>query len=69
MTLNTSKTKTMIVFRAHTMYLQSPSLTIGGAVLKECDNLDILGVTFDSKMTVEKKLRTIFRPVLKGLVS
>ena len=35
------------------MLLQSPSLTIGETVLKETDDLDILGVTFDSKMTFE----------------
>ena len=30
------------------MHPQSPPLTIGGTVLKEFDNLVILGVTFDS---------------------
>ena len=38
------------------MHPQSPPLTIGGTVLKESDDLVILGVTFDSKMT----LRIIF---------
>ena len=55
--LNASKTKTMIVSRSRTMHPQSPPLTIGGTVLKESDDLVILGVTFDSKMTVEKYLR------------
>ena len=32
------------------MYPQSPPSTIGGTVLKESDDLVILGVTFDSKM-------------------
>ena len=50
MKLNVSKTKTMIVSRSHTMHPQSPPLTIGGTVLKESDDLVILGVTFDSKM-------------------
>ena len=49
MKLNASMTKTMIVSRPSTMYPQSPSLTIGGTVLKESDDLDILGVTFDSR--------------------
>ena len=31
------------------MHPQSHPLTIDGTVLKESDNLDILGVTFDSK--------------------
>ena len=57
MKLNASKTKTMIVSRSRTMHPQSPALTIGGTVLKEPDDLVILGVTFDSKMTFEKHLR------------
>ena len=40
-----SKTKTMIVFRSRTMHPQSPALTIGGTVLKESEDLAILGVT------------------------
>ena len=51
MKLIASKTKTMIVSRSRTMHPQSPPLTIGGTVLKESDDLVILGVTFDSKMT------------------
>ena len=43
------------------MYLQSPALTIGGTVLKESDDLVIFGVTFDSKVTFEKKLRSVSR--------
>ena len=39
----------------------TPSLTIGGTVLKESDDLDILGVTFDSKMTFEKHLHSVSR--------
>ena len=33
------------------MHPQSPPLTIDRTVLKESDDLDILGVTFDSKLT------------------
>ena len=47
MKLNAFKTKTMIVSRSRTMYPQSPPLTIGGTVLKDSDDLVILGVTFD----------------------
>ena len=61
MKLNASKTKTMIVVRSRTMHPQSPTLTIGGTVLKESDDLVILGVTFDSKMTFEKHLRSVSR--------
>ena len=41
------------------MHPQSPALTIGGTVVEESDDLVILGVTFDSKMTFEKHLRSI----------
>ena len=43
------------------MHPQSPPLTISRTVLKESDNLVILGVTFDSKMTFEKHLRLVSR--------
>ena len=59
MKLNASKTKTMIVSSSHTMHPQSPPLTIDGTVLKESDDLDILGVTFDSKLTFEKHLHSV----------
>ena len=44
-------------------------LTIGGTVLKESNDLVILGVTFDSKMTFEKHLRSVPEQLLKDLVS
>ena len=59
MKLNVSKTKTMIASRSRTMHPQSPPLTIDGTVLKESDDLDILGVTFDSKLTFEKHLCSV----------
>ena len=61
MKLNASKTKTMIVSRSRTMQPQSPPLTIGSTVLKESDDLVILEVTFDSKLTFEKHLRLVCR--------
>ena len=67
MNLNVSKTKTMIVSRSHTMHPQSPPLTIGGTVLKESDDFFILGVIFDSKMTVEKHLRSVSRATSQRL--
>ena len=49
---------------------QSPPLTIFGTVLKESDDLAILGVTFDSKITFEKHLRNWFpEQLLRGSVS
>ena len=35
---------------------QSPTLTIGGTVLQQSDDLDISGVAFDSKMTLRSIL-------------
>ena len=57
--MNASKTKTMIVSRSRTMHPQSSLLHIGGTILKESDDLVILWVTFDSKMTFEKHLRSV----------
>ena len=65
--LNVSTTKTMIVSRSRTMHPQSPSLTIGGTVLKKSDDLVILGVTFDSKMTFEKHLCSVSRAASQRL--
>ena len=67
MKLNASKTKTMIVSSSRTLHPQSPPLTIGGTVLKESDGLVILGVTFDSKMTFEKHLRSVSRAASQRL--
>ena len=47
MKLNTCKTKTLIVSWSRTLHPQSPPFTIGGTVLKQCDGLVLLGVTFN----------------------
>ena len=49
------------------MHSQLPTLTIGVTVLKEFDDLDILGVTFDSKMTFEKYLCSVSRAASQWL--
>ena len=67
MKLNESKTKTMMVSRSRTMHPQPPPLTIDGTVLKESDDLDIFGVTFDSKLTFEKHLCTVSRAASQRL--
>ena len=59
--LNANKTKTIIVFTSRIIHPQSPALTIGGAVLKESDDLVDCGVTFDSEMTFWKHLRSVSR--------
>ena len=65
--LNASKTKTMTVSRSRIMHPQSPPVTIDDTVLKESDDLDILGVTFDSKLTSEKHLRSVSRAASQRL--
>ena len=67
MKLNVRKTKTMIVSRSRTFDLLSPPLTIGGTVLKESDDLVILGVPFVSKMTFAKQLRSVSNAVSQRL--
>ena len=52
MKLNASKTKTVIVSRSRTM--QSPTLTIGGTVLKKSNDLDMFWVRFDSLRHLRK---------------
>ena len=56
----------MIVSRSCTMHQSSP-LAIGRTLLKESDDLVILGVTFDSKMTFEKHLRLVSRAASEKL--
>ena len=46
---------------------RSPPLTIGGTVLKESDDLVILGVTFDYKITLENHLRSVSRAASQRL--
>ena len=64
---NASKTKAMTVSWLRTMHPQSPPLTIGRTVLKESDDLVILEMTFDSKMTFEKNLRSVSRAASQRL--
>ena len=67
MKLNASKNKTIIVSRSCTLHPQSPALTVVGTVLKESDDLVILWVTFDSKMTFGKHLRSVSRAASQRL--
>ena len=62
--MNGSKTKAMIVSWSRTMDPQSPPLTIGGTVLM---TFDILGITFDSKMTFANHLHSVSRAVSQRL--
>ena len=67
--LNASKYKTMIVSRSCTMHPQSSPFTIGGTVMKEFDDLVMLGVTFDSKITFEMLFARFPELLLKDVVS
>ena len=60
MKLNASKTMTIYddLQITHNASPVTP-LTIGGTVLKESDELDILVVIYDSKITFEKYLRSV----------
>ena len=49
------------------MHPQSSALTIGGTVQKVSDDLVILGVRFDSKITFEKHLALFPEQFLNGL--
>ena len=63
MRLNAGKTKTMVVSRSRTLDPPSPVLSVNGVKLKNLEYLEILGVTFDSKITFESHLRSISRSV------
>ena len=57
----------LIVVSRSTMHPQSPPLTIDGTVLNESDDLVILGVTFDLKMTFEKHFCSVSRAASQRL--
>ena len=59
MKLNVSKTEVLIVSRSSTIHPQSPPLSVGGTVLKQSDDLDILGVIFQSKVNFYMHLRSV----------
>ena len=67
MKLNASKSNTMIVSRSRTVHSMSPTLTIEGKVLKESDDLVILGVTFASKMILRSIVPRFPQQILKGI--
>ena len=57
----------MIIYRLHSMHPQSYPLTIGRTVLKEFNDLVILGVTFDSKIRINNNLRSVCRAASQRL--
>ena len=63
MRLNPNKTQSMIVSRSRTVFPPLPDLLVGSISLNSCEFCKILGVTFDSKFTFEKHIRSIYSPV------
>ena len=59
--------KTRIISRLPIVNLLSPALTISGMVLKKSDDLVKVRVTFNSKMTFEKHLRSVSRAASQRL--
>ena len=57
----------IIVSRSCTIHPLSTPLTRGGTVLKEYDDLDILAVAFNSKMTFKKLHCLVSRPSFQRL--
>ena len=57
--LNASKTKTIIVSWSRSVHPQLTPFTLDGTVLQETADVVILSVTFDAKMTPEKRLRSV----------
>ena len=66
MKLNASKTKTMIISGSRTMHPQSPALTFGGIVLKESDDLVLLGVTFEKHLRSASRAASQWLGILKS---
>ena len=69
MKLYASMTKTRIVSMSRTMHPQSPPLIIGGTLLKDSDDLVILGLTFNSKIPLRSIFARFKQQLLKDLVS
>ena len=67
MKLNAGKTKTMTVSRSRTIQPLSPPLSLGGVELKNLSELVILGVTWDSKLLLEKHVRSISKSAFRKL--
>ena len=67
MNQNAKKTVEKIVSRSCRMHHKSPPF-LGGSVLKESVDLDILVVTFDARMSIEKHLLTVYTAASLRLV-
>ncbi len=59
MKLNASKSKCLCISRSRTLNPLHGPLLVDGAPLTVCDELDILGVRFDSKLSFERHIRRL----------
>ena len=67
MRLNSNKTQSMIVSRSRTVFPPHPDLLVGSTSLNSCEFFKILGVTFDSKFTFERHIRSISSSVAQKI--
>ena len=67
MRLNPTKTQSMIVSRSRTVFPPHPDLLVGSTSLNSCEFFKILGVTFDSKFTFERHIRSISSSVAQKI--
>ena len=59
MKLNANKTHSLIISRSRTVAPPHPCLYISGDKIDDVSDLHLLRVTFDSKMTFEKHIRSL----------
>ena len=62
-----SNTKTMIVSWSSAIHPQLTPITLGGTVLDESVDLNILGATFEAKIIFETNLRCLSRTASQRL--
>ena len=67
MKLNTSKSKSCCFSRSHTLLPPHGDLCLDGSVLTSCDELKILGVMFDQKLTFEHHIRSLVNSASRKL--
>ena len=67
MRLHPNKTRSMIVSRSRTVFPPHPDLVVGSTSLNSCEFFKILGVTFDSKFTFERHIRSISSSVAQKI--
>ena len=59
MMLNPNKTKALVVSRSRTVNPRHGDLVFSGVSICASLNLDIIGVKFDSRLTIEDRVRSI----------